>query len=248
MSNNHGNNKNDIQNNGGEIWVHEFTEKSARKFRQEVMDAAASDQDRPIVINIDSYGGSVDALAAMIETIDEVRTTHKFITVCRGKAMSCGAILLAYGDIRYCGESSRTLIHNVSSWNAGDVYDQKAGSAETERLNKLFLGLLAKCCDMTYDELQAKVKASTNSKDLIMDAEESLQFGLVDQVGLPMLVSETVYQVITMMSVPPEKPEIVKPEEEPEPVTPPPKKTAKKTKAPAKKKKTATKQKPKSKK
>jgi len=231
MSNNHSNVKNDTPSCNGEIWVHEFNEKSARRFRQDVMEAAAVDADKPLIINIDSYGGSVDALALMIETIDEVRATHKFITVCRGKAMSCGAILLSYGDIRYCGESSRTLVHNVSSVARGDVYEILADSAETERLNRRFNGLLARCCNMTYDELQKKIRAATNGKEICMDAEESMEFGLVDQVGLPMLISETTYQVVTMQSVPPEKPEIATPESQ-EATT----KTAKKKKTAAKRK------------
>ena len=55
-----------------EIWVNEFSEDSAGKFRDELLDACKGDPKKPIVVYIDSYGGSVDALSSMIETMDEV--------------------------------------------------------------------------------------------------------------------------------------------------------------------------------
>ena len=195
MKNEHMEERNGLKNQ--EIWVHEFTELSARRFREQVIEAT-QELEKPIIINIDSYGGYVDSLASMIETMNEIRLTHKFITVCRGKAVSCGAILLALGDVRYCGEMSRTMIHNVSSASWGDAYELKSGSEETMRLNKKFMGLLADCCDTTYEAMQEKIRATTNGKEIWMDAKESMDFKLVDQVGLPILQGEVQYAVHTM--------------------------------------------------
>jgi ATP-dependent Clp protease, protease subunit len=169
-----------------EIWVNEFNQKSAQLFREQVMMRADADGRNVIPIYIDSYGGYVDSLAKMIETMDEV--PNHFVTVCMGTAMSCGAILLSHGDLRFCGKYSRIMIHNVLSGEFGDVTALKANANETERLNKMFLGLLAKNSGITYEKLQELIKASTDSKDLYLGAEEALKFGIVDKIGVPNLI------------------------------------------------------------
>lgn len=170
---------------GNEIWVNEFTEKSAQEFREQVLERSDPEGRMVIPIYIDSYGGYVDSLAKMIETMDEVN--NRFITVCMGKAMSCGAILLSHGDLRFCGKFSRIMVHNVSSASWGDAYSMKAGSDEALRLNKIFMGFLAKNCGMTYDQLQIHIKAATDSKEIWMSPEDALKFGLVNRIGTPEL-------------------------------------------------------------
>lgn len=169
-----------------EIWVNEFNDKSAQEFREQVLERADPEGKMVIPIYIDSYGGYVDALAKMIETMDEVN--NRFITVCMGKAMSCGAILLSHGDLRFCGKYSRVMVHNVSSVSYGDVYSMKAGSDEGLRMNKVFMGLLAQNCGYTYEQLQALIKTATDSKDIWMSPEDALEFGIIDRIGVPELV------------------------------------------------------------
>lgn len=168
-----------------EIWVNEFTEKSAQEFRARVQEISALDPNEIITIHIDSYGGYVDSLAKMIETMDEV--PNKFVTICMGKAMSCGAVLLSHGDLRFCGRYSRVMIHNVSSGSWGDIYSIKANSDEAIKLNKMFLGLLAANCNLTYEKLQDKIRATTDAKEIWLEANQAKAFGIVDEVGIPEL-------------------------------------------------------------
>jgi ATP-dependent protease ClpP protease subunit len=56
----------------GEIWVTKFDEESSQEFREKVMAIAHRDPEMVIPIYIDSYGGFVDSLAKMLETMDEV--------------------------------------------------------------------------------------------------------------------------------------------------------------------------------
>lgn len=167
-----------------EIWVNSFNEKSAQKFREQVLHMAERGGEQLLIpIYIDSYGGYVDSLAKMIETMDSV--PNRFATVASGKAMSCGAILLAHGDVRWCGPYSRVMIHNISSTHWGDAYDQEQAAKETMRMQKQFMGLLAENCGKTYKQLKAEIKASISSKEVWLDANEALRFGVVDYVGLP---------------------------------------------------------------
>lgn len=167
-----------------EIWVNEFTEKSAQKFREQVI--MASERGGPqliIPVFIDSYGGYVDSLAKMIEVMDSV--PNRFATIVSGKAMSCGAILLSHGDIRYCGPYSRVMIHNIHGGTWGDVYDKEQSAKESMRMQRVFMGLLAKNCGLTYAQLEAKIKESISSKEIWLDANEAFEFGIIDHVDTP---------------------------------------------------------------
>ena len=186
-----------------EIWVTKFDEDSAQKFRDMVMMHSKHGSSYPIVVYIDSYGGQVDSLAKMIETMDEV--PNPIVTVCMGKAMSCGAILLSHGDVRFCGRHSRIMIHEVSSGTIGDVHDMHADVEEVKRLNQYFLGLLAKNCGYSsYSELRKLIKEQ-DGRDRYLDANKALDFGIIDIVGLPKVYSNASHEV----SVVPAKGQIV---------------------------------------
>lgn len=180
--------------NSDEIWVNDFTEESARDFRDSIMEVSRMDSSRPIVIYIDSYGGQVDALASMIETMEQV--PNPFVTVACGKAMSCGAILLSHGDIRFCGRHSRIMIHEVSGSTGGDVHDMHADAIEAKRLNTYFMGLLAKNCKIKggYDTLRKLIK-SRDGRDNFLTAEQAKEFGVVDVVGMPKVDRSCLYRV-----------------------------------------------------
>lgn len=168
-----------------EIWVNQFDEKSAQKFRDQVLAIAERGEDIVIPVYIDSYGGYVDSLAKMIETMDNV--PNRFITICMGKAMSCGAILLSHGDIRYCGKYSRIMVHNVQAGSWGDAYEMKAMSDETIRMNRVFMELLAQNCGKTYDEIQSLIRSTTSGKEIWLNGQSAFEFGIVDHVGTPLI-------------------------------------------------------------
>lgn len=179
---------------GDEIWVNEFTEDSAQEFRKALIEEGKSNSSKPIVVYIDSYGGQVDALAKMIETMDEI--PNPIVTVAVGKAMSCGAILLSHGDVRFCGVHARVMVHEVSGGAIGDVHDMNADALEVKRLNRYFMGLLAKNCGIRggYDALRKMIK-NQDGRDNYMDAKAALKFGIVDAVGMPKVSSMKLYQV-----------------------------------------------------
>lgn len=203
-----------------EIWVNEFSEDSAGKFRDELLEACKGDPKKPVVVYIDSYGGSVDALSSMIESMDEV--SNPIVTVAVGKAMSCGAVLLSHGDIRFCAKNARVMIHEVSAATSGDVHDMMADATEVKRLNRVFMGLLARNCGIKggYDALRKMVK-DQDGRDKYMDSSDALKFGIVDAVGMPRIEKVSIYQV----SLTPPKERIRKVEDQKKPA---PRKTGKK--------------------
>ncbi len=181
-----------------EIWVRKFDEDSAQEFRNKViMHAERYGEDALIPIYIDSYGGYVDSLAKMIETMDNI--PNRFATIASGKAMSCGAILLSHGDIRWCGPYSRIMIHNIQGSTWGDAYDKQQSAYETMRMQKVFMGLLAENCNIKYAELEDKIKKSMSSKEVWLDAEAAVDFGIVDHIGCPFFVNTV--QTLTTQSI-----------------------------------------------
>ena len=74
------------------IRVNKFDEKSAQEFSEKMSDAHNTGQ--PVIpIVIDSYGGQVYSLMAMISEIEHAELP--VATIVEGKAMSCGAILFS---------------------------------------------------------------------------------------------------------------------------------------------------------
>jgi ATP-dependent Clp protease protease subunit len=157
------------------------------------MEVAKSDPSRPVVIYIDSYGGYVDALAKMIETLDEI--PNPVVTACMGKAMSCGAILLSHGDVRFLGKHSRVMVHEVSSGTFGNVQDMKDDVKETVRLNSHFMGLLARNCGFKHYEEFREILKQQDGRDLYLHGEEAIKFGIVDAIGLPKISGRMMYEV-----------------------------------------------------
>lgn len=185
----------------GEIWVNQFTEESAAKFREQVLKIALRDPNMPIIVYIDSYGGYVHSLAKMIDTLDQL--ANPIITVCMGKAMSCGAILLSHGHHRYCAPNSTVMIHEVSSGTFGDVHDIHNDTLETKRLNEHFLGLLARNCGIKtgYKGLRKLIK-ERDGRDLYLDPRAAVKFGIVDEVGTPAIIPKLLYETLTIEAAP----------------------------------------------
>ena len=179
----------------GEIWVTDFTDDSAIKFREEVLEESKKDLLRPIVVYIHSYGGAVDSLASMIETMDEV--PNPIITVAHGMAMSCGAVLLSHGDIRFIGKNSRVMVHEVSGGvGHDDVHNMFSDATEVKRLNKWFMGLLARNCNIKggFEAIRKLIK-DQDGRNKWMCADEAVKFGIADAVGVPRVNRMKLYQV-----------------------------------------------------
>jgi len=179
-----------------EIWVNTFDEEAAKHFRAGIQYRAQVMQDPhcPIIVYIDSYGGSVDALASMIETMNAC--PNPIITVCHGKAMSGGAMLLAHGEYRFCSPHSRVMIHETSSGAHGNVHDLQASSGEVARLNKHFMSVFAKDCGIKggYPAIRKMFK-ELDSRECWLSAEGAHEMGIVDNIGLPYVIINKTYEI-----------------------------------------------------
>lgn len=181
-----------------DIIVNKFTEESAKHFREQVISRAMRDHEAPIIVYIDSYGGYIDSLNSMLETMEQV--PNQIITVCIGKAMSCGAVLLAAGDHRFCGRRSRVMVHQGSGAAWGPIESQQNDVDESKRLNKQLMTFIAKRCGMSLKDFKEEmkkrlVKGDDEARDMYLPAEAALELGIIDYVGMPHVKPMTIYSV-----------------------------------------------------
>lgn len=167
------------------IRVNKFDEKSAKEFQDQVARAHNTGQ-KVIPVVIDSYGGQVYSLMAMISAIKH--STIPVATIVEGKAMSCGAILFSFGEqgLRFMDPDATVMIHDVSSMEHGKVEEIKASAEETERLNKKVYIMMARNCGKK-DDYFLKIVHKKGHADWFLDADECKKHGLANQLRIPTL-------------------------------------------------------------
>jgi len=136
-----------------------------------------TDPKKDIHLYINSPGGSVTAGLAIYDTMQFL--TCDVNTYCIGQAASMAAVLLAAGTKgkRYALPNARIMIHQPWGGVQGQATDISIQAKEILRLKDRLNEVLAKHCGRKADEL-----ARDTDRDRFMSAEESKDYGLVDQV------------------------------------------------------------------
>jgi len=167
------------------VRVNKFDEKSVKEFQTSIAMAHNTGQ-KVIPIVIDSYGGEVYSLMAMISAIKHAEIP--IATIVEGKAMSCGAILFSFGEegMRFMDPNATVMIHDVSSGQLGKVEEVKASAAETERLNKVVYKMMAQNCGKK-DDYFIKLVDKKKHADWFLDATECKKHNLANQLRVPKL-------------------------------------------------------------
>ena len=138
----------------------------------------AEDPDRDIVLYINSPGGSISAGLAIYDTMQFIKPAVQ--TVCIGQAASMAAMLLAAGapGKRFSLPNSRIVIHQpLMSGLTGQATDIDIHAREIirmrSRLNKILV-------EHTGQKLK-RIEDDTE-RDYIMTAEQSREYGIIDEV------------------------------------------------------------------
>ena len=155
--------------NNNFIIVNEICESAVSDFREDFFRLESSDQEI-IPIIVDSYGGDVYALHAMLSIIES--STKKVATICDGKAFSCGAVLLSAGDhgMRFISKYGYVLVHQVSHEYYGKFSDIAVSAEHCSELNSNLLLMLDKNCKKKPGTFE-KMLIKHNNADLYLDAK-----------------------------------------------------------------------------
>jgi len=137
----------------------------------------AENPDKDIHLYINSPGGSVTAGMSIHDTMQFVKPDVS--TMCIGQACSMGAFLLNAGakGKRYCLPNSRTMIHQPSGGAQGQASDIHIHAQEILKIRERLNAIMAENCGKSVDEV-----AVATERDNFMSAEESKEFGLIDEV------------------------------------------------------------------
>ena len=138
----------------------------------------AEDPDRDIVLYINSPGGSISAGLAIYDTIQFIKPDIQ--TVCIGQAASMAAMLLAAGapGKRFSLPNSRIVIHQpLMSGLGGQATDIDIHAREIIRMRGRLNEILV---EHTGQKLK-RIEDDTE-RDYIMTAEQSREYGIIDEV------------------------------------------------------------------
>ncbi len=137
----------------------------------------SQDPEKDIHFYINSPGGSVSAGMSVYDTMQFIKPDVS--TMCIGMAASMGAILLTAGakGKRYALPHSRVMIHQPLGGMQGQASDIEIHAREIlkikDRLNQIIHERTGQPLDKVVND---------TDRDNYLSAEESVQYGLIDQV------------------------------------------------------------------
>ncbi len=139
----------------------------------------AEDPERDILLYINSPGGSITAGMAIYDTMQFIRPDVS--TYCLGQAASMAAVLLAGGakGKRYSLPNSRVVIHQpwIQGGLGGQATDIDIHARELLRTRERLNEILSKHTGQPLKRIQEDTE-----RDYIMTADQSKEYGIIDDV------------------------------------------------------------------
>ena len=138
----------------------------------------AEDPDRDILLYINSPGGVISAGLAIYDTMQFIKPDVQ--TYCIGQAASMAAVLLAAGagGKRFSLPNSRIIIHQpLMTGLGGQATDIDIHAKEILRTRARLNEILAEHTRQSLDRI-----AEDTERDYIMSAEQSREYGIIDDV------------------------------------------------------------------
>lgn len=138
------------------------------------LDAQSHDD---IQFYINSYGGDVTAGMAIYDTIKHIKSQVR--TICVGKAMSMGAVLLSGGTKgkRNVLPNSTVMIHQVLGGARGQSSDVEIEANELKRTKTSLNKILAENCGKSFEQIEKDA-----DRNFYLHGTEAVEYGIVDSV------------------------------------------------------------------
>ena len=142
----------------------------------------SQDPEKDINVYINSPGGSVPAALAIYDTMQYIKSP--ITTICIGKAMSAGALLLACGNKgkRFALLNARIMIHQPlvgGEGLTGSATDIDIEARELIHAKNRLIEILAKHTGQSVERIHQDTE-----RNFYMSAEEAKSYGLLDEVIL----------------------------------------------------------------
>ncbi len=135
------------------------------------------DPDRDISLYVSSPGGVVSAGLAIYDTMQLI--SPDVSTICLGMAASMATLLLSGGTKgkRYSLPNSTIHMHQPLGGAQGQASDIEIAAREIIRLQEKLRAMLAENTGQPYDKI-----AVDTDRDYYLTAEQSVEYGLIDEI------------------------------------------------------------------
>lgn len=162
------------------IFLHgEVTDDSAQLVITQLIYLESQSPSEPILLYINSPGGSVTAGLAIKNTMDYIKCP--VYTIGMGMCASMGAFLLASGEYghRYVLPDTTVMIHQVLGGYQGQCTDIQIHAEYIQRLKNILNKYLAEYSHgkKSYEEMVQECE-----RDNFLSAETALDYGLIDSI------------------------------------------------------------------
>ena len=131
----------------------------------------------PIKLYINSPGGAVCAGYAIIDTMRMIESPVE--TVCVGMAASMAAVILASGEAgsRSALEHAEVMIHQPLGGAEGQSADIEIAALHIKRVGEKLYRALSEATGTPMDKI-----AQDADRNYWMDAQEALNYGMIDRI------------------------------------------------------------------
>jgi ATP-dependent Clp protease protease subunit len=131
----------------------------------------------PINLVIDSFGGCAFSALGIIDYMENLEVPVN--TICRGKTMSAGALILASGTgTRYASKRSSIMLHQGMGTTSGKIGDLKSTADHYTKIDIMIGDILEE-----YTKKTAKWWTQETSHDKYFTAQEAMEVGIIDEIG-----------------------------------------------------------------
>jgi ATP-dependent Clp protease protease subunit len=152
-------------------------DKSAKNITDRLLYLEALAPGKEISFYINSPGGLVTSGMVIYDTMQMISSPVS--TICMGMAASMGSILLSGGKKgrRFIFPHGEVMIHQPSGGGRGTSADLEIMAVQIMKTKELGARILADNCNQPFEKVMKDF-----DRDYWMDANESLAYGIVDQV------------------------------------------------------------------
>ena len=128
---------------------------------------------KPIILNINSPGGHVDELMALVDMLESMPAP--VITRAYGEICSCGFVLFCIGDERYIGPNTSLMYHELSYGIYGKDSEVRNFHDYSKKLQRRIDRLIKAKTGITLKQLDEWKKTN---KDKWLEADEAVKLGI----------------------------------------------------------------------
>jgi ATP-dependent Clp protease protease subunit len=134
-------------------------------------------KENPINLVIDSFGGCAFSALGIIDYMENLDV--KVNTICRGKAMSAGALILTGGTgTRYAAKRSTIMLHQGMGTSSGKIGDLRSTAKHYTKMDEMIGQVLEE-----HTKQSAIWWTDNTAHDKYFTAEEAISVGLIDEIG-----------------------------------------------------------------